>query len=530
MSDPEDPLRAPEDGDEDRERGQDLHEDLEGGAELLDSTARERERLRAFWKGDTPTAPMPIVERLRHTPYEVTRPEDELPAIGGEYQVATEAIDIALRLGELMLRSGAAAAKVEAAIIAVGVAAGLRRLEVDITLQSMLMQCVLSDGQTITRLRVVQGARQDFARLDAIHQLVDDVVREDWDARAVRDRLRRIQVQRRIFSDDAVLLATGALAGSVTFMLGAGLIAALVAVLAGMVVRSTTKFLGRHGYPEFYQMAFGAFVGTFIAWLAYVAGVYTPVALSGADFAYMVAGSIIILLPGRAMAAAVEDVISGYQVTGAGRMLAVLLNTSGLIIGVGGALAATIAITDLFEGAFVSPEVLDLRSFASPMLPAVIGAFGLGLMAAITAQSRRRLLVPIALLCVAGVLVSRGLSEVLGFGPTIASGVAAAMIGVVGRLIASRVHSIALVITIPATFGLLPGLVIFRGLYEMVSASSSSGALGVLTVQSGITTLLGAMATLLAIATGTMLGDLLIGPVGQRWSKERWDKRRRRQG
>lgn len=485
---------------------------------------------RAFWRGDTPTQPMPIVERLRHTPYRMSRAADQLPVIDTEETAAVDAIDTALRLGELMLRSGAPAAKVEASIFAVGAAAGLRRLDVDITLQSLHMQCVLSDGKTITRLRVVQGARHDFARLDAIHQLVDDIVSRGWDATRARKQVREIQTQPRTYAKPVVLIATGVLVGAVTMMLGAGLVAVLVAALSGIAVHRLTRFLGEHGYPEFYQMAFGAFVATMIAWVAYALGVNTPLPVSGADFAYMVAGGIVILLPGRATAAAVEDVISGYQVTGAGRILAVFLNTSGLTVGVGGALTVTLAVTDALGGSFVSPEVLDLRSFASPGLATFFGAFALGVSAAVTAQSRRRLVVPIGLLCVAGVAVSRTMTEVFGLGITIASGTAAVVIGVIGRLLASRLHAAAMTFMVPASFGLLPGLAIFRGLYEMVSADASSGAIGELTVQSGITTLLGAFATLLAIATGTMLGELLMGPVDRRWSRSRWDRRRQRQG
>lgn len=508
-------------------------DDGAGGAPTAGPTPEEQDaRAReSFWEGNTPTEPMPIIERLRHTPYRMSRTSRELSGGSAEAQAAYEAIDIALRLGELMLRCGAAAAKVEAAVVAVGVSAGLHRLDVDITLQSLLMQCVLSDGQTITRLRVVQGARQDFARLDAIHELVDGIVAEDvWDAARVGAQVRAIQTQRRKYSDTVVLLATGLLVGAVTLMLGAGLTAVTVAIGSGMLMRRLTKFLGGHGYPEFYQMAIGAFSATIIAWIAYVAGVHTPLPVTGADFASMVAGGIVILLPGRATAAAVEDVISGYQVTGAGRTLAVFLNTAGLTVGVGGALQVTLAITEALDGDFVSPEVLDLRSFSSPTAAALIGALLLGLMAAVIAQSRRRLLIPIALLCLTGVAVSRIMTEFFGLGITIASGAAAVVIGVLARLLASRFNSLAMTILIPASFGLLPGLAIFRGLYEMVSADAATGALGALTVQSGLTTLLGAFATLLAIATGTMLGELLMGPVGHRWSKARWDRRRRRQG
>ena len=485
-----------------------------------------------FWQGDTPTEPMPIIDRLRHTPYrmvvaraEAARAEAEQHAV--EEKSAAEAMDLALRIGELMLRCGAAAAKVETSIVALGASAGLQRLDVDITLQSLLMQCVLSDGTTITRLRVVQSSRQDFARLDAIHRLVDEVATEGWDPASVRKRLRVIQTHRRNYPDWMVLVSTGIFAAAVTFMLGAGLLATFITMLSGMAVHRTTRFFGDHGYPEFYQNAFGAFLATLIAWLVYVVGVQTPVPLSGADFAYMVAGGIVVLLPGRATAAAVEDVISGYQVTGAGRILAVFLNTAGLTIGVGAALSVTFAAVGWLDGRFVSPEILDLRSFASPTVPAVVGAFFLGTFASVTLQSRRRLLVPIGLLCVLAVLISRVLTDVAGLGITIASGAAAVVLGVLGRLLASRLGSLPMTIIIPASFGLLPGLAIFRGLYEMAASHPS---LAELSVQSGITTLLGAFATLLAIATGTMLGEIAVGPAGHRLSRARWDKRRRRQG
>ena len=83
-------------------------------------------------------------------------------------------------------------------------------------------------------------------------------------------------------------------------------------------------------------------------------------------------------------------------------------------------------------------------------------------------------------------------------------------------------------VIIPASFGLLPGLTIFRGLYEMVISAGPDA--GTLSVMSGLTTLLGAVATLMAIATGTTLGDIIVSPVGRRWNRAHWDKRRRRQG
>jgi uncharacterized membrane protein YjjB (DUF3815 family) len=71
-----------------------------------------------------------------------------------------------------------------------------------------------------------------------------------------------------------------------------------------------------------------------------------------------------------------------------------------------------------------------------------------------------------------------------------------------------------MVVVVPASFGLLPGLTIFRGLYELVGESSSD--IGTLSFQAGVGTLLGAAGVLLAIATGTTLGEIIAS---------RWDSR-----
>ena len=67
-----------------------------------------------------------------------------------------------------------------------------------------------------------------------------------------------------------------------------------------------------------------------------------------------------------------------------------------------------------------------------------------------------------------------------------------------------------MVLVVPASFALLPGLTIFRGLYELVAVSGDSP--GSLSIQSGLTTLLGAGAILIAIATGTVFGEILASP------------------
>ena len=461
-----------------------------------------------------------MVESLRHTPYRNVR----VRQAAAEEREARAALDLALRVGELMLRCGAGAPQVESSVIAVAAAAGLDNLEVDITLQSLLIQCTTASGVPITMLRVVRSASRDFARLTAVHQFVESLVTDGYDREEAAARLREIRRAPRFWPRWAVRGSLGVLAAAIATMLGAGFVAAFVAALSALFVGYAARALGRRGLPDFYQCAIGGFCATVVAWGAFSLGSRGWLPVSSSEFAFMVAGGITVLLPGRTVASAFEDAISGYSVTGAGRMFGVFLTTAGIILGVATGLSLTLTLTRAFDLELASPSIVSTRALSAPVLLAVVGALAVGVAGAVGLRSRKRLVLPAGLLCALGVGVSLAVGRVGEFGQLAAAGTAAMVLGFVGRLVALRLGAPPMVLVVPASYGLLPGLAIFRGLYEMVNGSSSNA--GTLSLQGGITTLLGAMAVLLAIAAGTVLGEFLAAPFDRSAVQKRRARRR----
>lgn len=474
-------------------------------------------RRRRAWRlqGGPPTEPMPLVDLLRRTPYRNARVAIE----GAEEARVREALDLAVRLGELMLRCGAGAPQVEGSVAAVCAAAGLNNVEIDITLQSLLVHARIDAVHSVTALRVVRSTRHDYARLVAVHELVDAFVNGHVELPEAVEQLRDLKRMSRIWPDWAVTAATALLAAAVAVMIGASLFTGLLTVLVVLGVSAVGRLMGPLHLPDFYSNAVSAFVATALAWVAYAMGAAGWIPLGGKDFAFIVAGGIVALLPGRTMASAVEDVISGYAVTGAGRLLAVIVSLTGLIIGIAVALGTTIRITEGLDFSFVSPSVLDLRTSQAEWWAAVLGSLIVGSCGAVTMQSRRRLLLPTALLSLAGTGVFAVLTRVGEVGSVTATGLAAVAIGLVGRLVALRLGAPAMVVVVPASFGLLPGLTIFRGLYELVGESATD--IGSLSFQAGVGTLLGAAGVLLAIATGTTLGEIIASPWDNRVARAR---------
>ena len=459
--------------------------------------------------GDAPTEPLQISDLLRHTPFRGTRAHQE-PT---EDAAVGEALNLCARVGELMLRCGAGAPHVESSVVALATAAGLRTFELDITLQSLHLQAVGPSGRTYSVLRVVRSTRHDHARLTAVHGLVGAVVAGELSVPEATEELRRIKGHPRTWPAWVISVAHALLAAAVAVMIGASAAGAVTTVVVVFIVTAINRVLARRSLPEFYANAINATCATLLAGAAYAMGASGWVPLGESDFAFIVAGGIVAMLPGRTMASAVEDVLFGYPLTGAGRLLSVTLSLTGLVIGVAAGLSTLLRITEGLGASFVSPAVLELQVTAAPWLAVVIGAFVVGLAGTITVQSRRKLLLPAAVLCAVGAGALALLTRVLDVGVISATGLAAILVGFVGRVVALRMDSPAMTLVVPASLGLLPGLTIFRALYEM---TASGGDAGLLSLQSGITTMLGAGATLLAIATGTVFGEILASPLDRR--------------
>ena len=142
-----------------------------------------------------------------------------------------------------------------------------------------------------------------------------------------------------------------------------------------------------------------------------------------------------------------------------------------------------LSLTTMLGSDFVSPSVLELRPDQASVVAAVSGALVVGLSGAVTVQSLRRLIVPTGLLSVGTAAVAARSSAASASAIIAATGVAAVALGAAGRLVAARLGAPSMVLVVPASFALLPGLTIFRGLYELVAASGD--APGSLTIQSG---------------------------------------------
>ncbi len=434
-----------------------------------------------------PTQMLSIVNRIADSPYanpylRTTRNADA---------DARTTLDFTLKLGETMFRFGAGALEVETSMIVVTQAFGVHETEVDITNQSIALNYAPSGKMPYSLHRVVRSWSQNYAGLALLHQLVSGISSGELDRDAAQQRLADIRHRPKPFPPWLGILASGTFAAAFVVYIGGSMVGAAVSLVSTMLLIGMVNLLGKARIPEFFSIMAGGFIATVIALVLYT--LHVPLAPS-----LVVAGGIMLLIPSGRFVSAMQDAINGFPVSAAGRFVSAMLVFAGLMAG--------IIVAVVFSSILGVPE-LDLADEAVSTHPVWLLAI-LVVIATVSDgifdQSSWRLLLPTALVALVGFLVYAG-ADALGTGPRLTPGIAAVAIGTLGRYVALRMGAPQLVVAVPAILFLLPGLKIFRSMYNI---AMNTGAM-----QEGLIGLFDAGAIIVAIAAGVVLGDTIARPL-----------------
>ncbi|WP_285642921.1 threonine/serine exporter family protein [Lentzea sp. NBRC 102530] len=396
-------------------------------------------------------------------------------------------LDLALKIGEVQMASGAGAADVTATILSVTESYGLPHTEVDVIYTSISVSCHRgTEALPITSIRVVRQRGLDYTRLADVEQLVRNLPPIE-EAHA---RLEDITNAAHPYPRWVATVAWGGMAAAVAFLVGGGVVLALTAAGISAVVDRVGRLLNRRNLPFFFQQLVGGALGTGAALAIYSTGLL-PVRPS-----LLVAVGIVVLLSGLALVSTVQDAISGYNVTAAGRTVETVLLSAGLIVGVALAIRAAVHF--------------GLEIKLSEPLPALISAVPMQFAAgaatsaffALACYARPRALVAAAVSGAIGT-AAYGLMTSLGLDALLASAVAAAITGFGGATMTRRLRIPTLVVVQAGVVPLLPGWTTYRGLFQLTAEGDTAG-LSTLVFASGIA---------LALAGGVVFGEYLAQPV-----------------
>jgi uncharacterized membrane protein YjjP (DUF1212 family) len=398
-------------------------------------------------------------------------------------------MDLALRIGELLLSSGAGAGDVSAAMRNVAWACGVRGYTADVMFTELTMsQQSSSDEPALIQIRQVRYREVDYGDLTDVDHLIRDLVHGRIDRAAAAARLNRIISSGHGRPRWSVTGALGVMGGGVALVLGGGVLVVVVAAVAAMVIDLMQRQLTRRRLPAFYQQVAGGLIATLIA----VGVDATPAEVSPS---LVISTSIVMLLAGVNFLGAIQDALTGFPVTAGARILEAFLATAGVVAGVSGGLrVADVLGVDLGR---LNPGAYSIAHAPLMVLGGAVAASAY----AFAAYAPRRALAPIAVVAGAAIALYAG-SYDRGLGISWSSALAALFIGLVAYPVAARRRIPTLVVVAAGITPFLPGLSIYRGL-ALLATDASSALLAMVT----------AAAIAIALSSGAILGEYLAQPI-----------------
>jgi uncharacterized membrane protein YjjP (DUF1212 family) len=380
-------------------------------------------------------------------------------------------LDLALRVGELLLSSGAGAADVTATMQALTRHYGLR-----------------NDDMPVLLTRNVATRDIDYDDLTRVHLLIGEVLRDEVTLTEARGEVARVRSTGHHLPKWSIVIGNGFVGGGIAVVLGGGPVITLIALVSGVLVTVLTRTMNRTRWPIFYQQTAGGLLATLLA--------LTATKIDGSlSTSLVITANIVMLLSGVGFMGAIQDALSGFYLTSGARIIEALLATAGLIAGVSAGLALAPKLG--LESLYVGPATTSLAAPGFVVLGAIVAAVAF----AFTCYAPWRAFPAIAATTLLAHIVYLVVTDPRQSQPW-AAACAAVVIGLVSYSVAGLVRVPPLVVVVPSLVPMLPGLLIYRGLTYMASGDSQ-----------GILSLTNAAATTIALAAGVILGEYASQPL-----------------
>ncbi|OZC60097.1 hypothetical protein CH267_03880 [Rhodococcus sp. 06-621-2] len=403
--------------------------------------------------------------------------------------VVAEVLDLAVRVGEVLLASGTAAMDTTTQVQNVAATYGLARCDVDVTYNSITISAHRGPTRPpSTTMRIVHYRSMDFTRLAAVDRLIRSIRLKLIPPSQALDTLDAITTAPHPYNRWTATFAWAGMAASIGVLLGGGVLVAVVSFLTTMVIDRIGRVLNRVGLPFFFQQVVGGFVAATPAITLFNFQDQLGVSVSPS---LVIAAGVTVLLSGLSLVGSVQDAITGAPITASARFFEVLMMTGGIIAGVATSLKlAAIIGSDLpLISNTAPPDILEVPT-------KVLAGAAAALFYALACYAEKRALTAAFLGGFAGALVSL-LVQTVDTGPIIASAFAATVVGFAGGLMARRALIPPLIVAVAGITPLLPGLALYRGLYAILNDQ----------LLLGISSLFAAFGIGCGIAAGVTLGE-----------------------
>ncbi|STC68811.1 threonine exporter [Corynebacterium pilosum] len=404
----------------------------------------------------------------------------------------TAVMNIAARIGDILLSSGTSNADTRAQIHTVASSYGLHYLHIDITFSSIRLHTTI--GTTVKTpinvMRVVDGMDPNFSKLTQVDNLIRSIRAGGTRPEIAEKILDEIYLAPPPYGPKLALVGWAVFGGAVAILFGGGFGMAALGGLTSLAIMSINGWLGKHSMPYFFQCVAGGLLATLPAAVA-----YEIAASAGITFrpSLVIASGIVVLLAGLSLVQSLQDGITGAPVTASARFFETMLNTGGIVAGV----ATGIQLSAMFGSGLPPMESMGATAtfgsagaiiIAGTVTSAAFAVASYGDWSAVWVAGASSLFGSIAYYLV---LLPAQTS------PVLAAAICAVMVGLAGGLLARRFGVPPLITQIAGVTPFLPGLTTYRAMYGILNDQLLIGFANLGT----------AVGTALALAAGVTFGE-----------------------
>lgn len=420
------------------------------------------------------------------------------------------ALRLAMRVADVMLSMGVSANSVVSRALDVTETYCERPVHIDITSNLIFLSQIRGvDKEPLTLIRPMTEREINYITLrnvqSLIHRIREGKVSLD-DAEKHFDDIMKKPVE---YPWWVPMLGSGVLVSGVTLFYTSSFVVVAIGFLIGMIVERIMYYLSSNAIPPFFRQVIVAMTVTIIA------AVIKMMYLHGVDFlivvnpSLIVVAGIVLLVAGLAIVASMQDAIEEYYLTSNARFTKVLLQTTGIVVGV---MVGLYIARNLGIGIIVDREPVTVSGIGWQIIGAYLMAFGFS----ISRHTQIRAVLWMGLVGVSSFVIFNVATGLYDINVVPASAIAAFAVGLVGAMMSRFWHTPSIAIMSAGIVPLVPGLMLYRGLMQVMS--DPPGQPGFFT---GLGTLSMVLAIGLAIAVGAVLGNMVGRPMHQRLARAR---------
>lgn len=381
------------------------------------------------------------------------------------------AVDLAARITAAVVANGGTVAEATRCGCAVLHRAHVPQSDLDASYGAVAVNWTDMTGEPRVRMERVESYGFDFGVLTRATNIAADYSQSTIDLDEAHDQMENIAATGTSWSRKATVIATAAASAAAPLVYGGDWIVSIAGIIAYLTLVFMMQKLGSLRWPSFFiQIAAGILASAVAAAMRILDPNMDPTSV--------VISIIIIMMAGMTSTGAVQDTITGHYMHGLGRIYEGLVNTAGLVVGV--RLGAA-----LFTAVGVPLPVTNEVSLASiPLWLMVIAAALVAVGNGTILQSPGRVVFSAATLAMIVYVVYAALSTGQG-ADAWARGVAAFAAGIGTAILPRFVKAPSSAMSISSFLVLLPGTLIYQGIWGVLTVGRPSALLPVRSVHRG---------------------------------------------